>query len=108
MELITAYELNKIYKSGKDLILVDVREPYEFEEYHIESLNIPLAELPVRVQELEPYRSRTLVLICRSGNRSAVAAKFLEHKRFRNVACLQGGLRAWAVEVDGASGDSVF
>ena len=80
-------------------VLVDVREPWEFERGAIEgSLLIPLGEIPDRVSELP--RDKSLVMICRPGRRSQNAALFLEQAGFKDVYNLEGGFNAWALQVD--------
>ena len=60
--------------------LVDVREPYEYEEGHVEgAVNIPLGEVQNRAAEFADM-SRPLILMCRSGGRSGMATKILEAK----------------------------
>lgn len=56
-----------------DSILVDVREPWEFEEFNIGGLNIPLAEIRERRDELLPFQR--IIVVCTNGTRSRVAAK---------------------------------
>ncbi|HSE69233.1 MAG TPA: rhodanese-like domain-containing protein [Nocardioidaceae bacterium] len=75
-------------------VLVDVREPAEWDAGHVPSArHIPLAQLAARSAELPV--TRPLVVICRSGNRSAFAARMLAtaHPDVSNVS---GGMRAWA------------
>ena len=80
-------------------VLVDVREPWEFELCRIEgSLLVPLGELPRRVVELP--RGQPLVMVCHTGRRSQSAAMFLAQSGFTGVQNLQGGVEGWAVEVD--------
>ena len=80
-------------------VLVDVREPWEFELARIEgSLLVPLGELPRRVHELP--RGRPLVMGCHTGRRSQNAAMFLAQSGFTDVQNLSGGVEGWAVEVD--------
>ena len=80
-------------------VLVDVREPWEFELARIEgSLLVPLGQLPHRVDELP--RDRPLVMVCHTGRRSQNAAMFLAQLGFSDVRNLAGGVEAWAVEVD--------
>ena len=74
--------------------LLDVRTPEEFADRHIDgALNIPVSELSARLVELGP-RDRPLVVYCRSGNRSATAAKILREAGFADVFDL-GPLSAW-------------
>lgn len=88
MDVLTAYE-------GRDRFqLVDVREDWEWDEGHVEgSVHIPLQELPVRIGELDP--EKPLLAICHVGQRSALAAQFLERNGF-DAHNLEGGVAAWA------------
>jgi len=80
-------------------VLVDVREPWEFDLARIEgSLLVPLGELPRRLDELP--RDRPLVMVCHTGRRSQNAAMFLAQSGFTDVRNLGGGVEGWAVEVD--------
>ena len=80
-------------------VLVDVREPWEFDLCGIEgSLLVPLGQLPSRVDELP--RDRPLVMVCHTGRRSQNAAMFLAQSGFADVQNLSGGVERWAVEVD--------
>jgi adenylyltransferase/sulfurtransferase len=83
------------------LVLVDVREPHEFQAGHLpDALNIPVAQLAHRLHELPP--SRTLVFLCRSGGRSLTACAIASRSGVSSIAHLEGGLLAWASEVDSA------
>jgi sulfur-carrier protein adenylyltransferase/sulfurtransferase len=80
-------------------LLVDVREPQERTISRLDgALEIPKRELTGRVDELT--RARAIVLFCRSGARSADAARTLLDLGFSNVRSLRGGINAWAQEVD--------
>ena len=80
-------------------VVVDVREPWEFERCRIEgSRSIPLRELPVQAAALP--RDRDLVLVCHHGGRSAQAATWLARNGFPRVHNLEGGVDAWALAVD--------
>ena len=82
-------------------LLIDVREPWEYALCRIEgSVLIPLGELAGRQSELP--RDRPLVLVCHTGRRSQYAAMLLEGAGFSQVHNLQGGVEAWAIEVDPA------
>lgn len=79
-------------------VLLDVREPEEFtgELGHVAgSLLIPLKELPTRVGELEPYKDKNIIVICRAGVRSTTAAALLTGMGFEHVANLKGGMVEW-------------
>jgi rhodanese-related sulfurtransferase len=80
-------------------LLVDVREPWEFEYCRIEgSLSIPLGEIMRRHTELP--REHALVMVCHHGRRSQHAAMLLAGAGFERVHNLQGGVEAWATEVE--------
>jgi rhodanese-related sulfurtransferase len=80
-------------------LLLDVREPREFDYCRIEgSLSIPLGQLPSRAGEL-PH-DRDIVAICHHGARSLQAAAFLQQTRGLDVINLQGGVAAWADQVE--------
>lgn len=80
-------------------LLLDVREPHEFAYCHIEgSLHLPMMRVFSKLDELDPQRDT--VVICHHGLRSAQIATFLIGHGFTKVANLQGGLAAWAKEVD--------
>lgn len=73
--------------------LVDVRQPNEFAAGTLDGfVNIPLDQLEQRVDELDPQRR--VVLLCRSGNRSGTAARFLTAHGFGDVVNLAGGMLA--------------
>ena len=96
MNEITATELKNRLTSGDDLYLVDVREPHEHEEFNLGGVNIPVSELPFRVDELQDAKGNTIVLYCQSGNRSTLAQKLLAMQfQIENTLNLKGGVRAW-------------
>lgn len=82
-------------------LLLDVREPWEFETCHIPgSQLIPMSTIPVRQEELDPQQA--VVCICHHGARSMQVAAFLERAGFEDVTNLTGGIHAWALQVNGA------
>lgn len=73
------------YLKTPGVTVVDVREPWEFSEGHYpDSLNIPLGEVPNRLDEIMAM-SKPLILVCRSGNRSGMAATMLHNKGANEV-----------------------
>ena len=75
--------------------LVDVREPWEYEEAHIAGCRlIPLGEVPLRFREID--RERPVVVYCKSGGRSAKAVAFLLEQGYDKALNLAGGILAWA------------
>ncbi len=81
-----------------DFVLVDVREPHEYQICHLNGLLIPLGDLPARVHELNS--ADDIVVHCRSGVRSGKAVDFLRKAGFRKVKNLKGGILAWSDQVD--------
>jgi rhodanese-related sulfurtransferase len=80
----------------KDAVVVDVREQDEFKSGHLlNAKHIPLGKLSDRVGELERYRDKPIVVVCRSGNRSATACALLSRQGFAQVYNLAGGVTAW-------------
>jgi rhodanese-related sulfurtransferase len=78
---------------GVDGQLIDVREPIEVAGGTLPgAVNIPLAELPSRLHEIDPHRP--VVLLCRSGARSGRAAEYLADHGFGDVVNLTGGMSA--------------
>jgi adenylyltransferase/sulfurtransferase len=87
--------------SGGELLLIDVREPWEAERARIDAARlVPLGQLEARLSELEGWRDRDVVVHCQSGGRSRRACELLRSKGFRSVLNLAGGIEAWAREVD--------
>jgi adenylyltransferase/sulfurtransferase len=99
MREITPVELKAKMDAGESFMLVDVREPYEYEIAKIPgSVLIPLGEIERRAEELP--EDTEIILQCRSGMRSAQALGFLQSKGFTNLANLKGGILAWSDTVD--------
>ena len=95
----TARQLKAAIDSGKRLVLLDVREPYEYSLCHLESSTlIPVEELPTRLGELN--RDSEIVVYCHVGIRSAGAVRLLKQAGFANVRNLQGGIDEWARQID--------
>lgn len=96
---ITPRELKAMLeRDGQQIVLLDVREPHEWEICHLEgAVLIPLRELPEQLHRLDP--TREYVVYCKSGARSAQAARILQSAGLR-VKHLRGGINAWAREVD--------
>lgn len=95
---ITPRELKERLERGERIVIVDVREPHEWDIAHIEGARlIPLGELAARVHELDS--ADQIVLHCKTGARSARALEFLRGIGFRKLKNLKGGINAWAREV---------
>ncbi len=96
MKEITATELKKKLDAGDNITLIDVREPYEHEEFNIGGLLIPLAEVSFNADRIKELGETEIVFYCRSGNRSAMAQKMLAlQHHITNTMNLKGGVIAW-------------
>ncbi|MFQ5703778.1 MAG: molybdopterin-synthase adenylyltransferase MoeB [Gemmatimonadales bacterium] len=96
---IAVTELHEELRSNPDLVLVDVREPHEWEICRIEGARlIPLGELPKRLAELDGHAE--IVTHCHRGARSMQALEILQAAGFSKVRSLKGGIDAWSCEVD--------
>ena len=96
-----AVELNERLSSAEPPFLLDVRQPHEWDIVNLETdgaVMIPLAELQDRLDELPT--DREIVVYCRTGARSASAARVLAEEGFSSVFNLVGGIHAWVDEID--------
>lgn len=94
---ITVEQLKKEMKENSEIIILDVRTPQELEGPlgHIEGvINIPVQILEERISELEKYKDKEIIVICRSGNRSGIASGILFKKGYK-ATNVEGGMRAY-------------
>lgn len=95
---ISVSETKRLLESPEPPLLLDVRNPWEFEICRIDgSLLLPLGQLPSRVAEVE--RGRKIVVYCHHGQRSLMAAEFLSQEGYDAVS-MAGGIEEWAREVE--------
>lgn len=96
---ISARALAAKLKDTNPPMLLDVREPHELEISHLDGAKlIPLGQLASRLSELDT--AQEMVVFCKAGTRSARALELLISAGFRKVKNLQGGINAWASQVD--------
>jgi rhodanese-related sulfurtransferase len=96
MNDITPNELKELQQQQQAPPIIDVREPWEYEESRIDgSRNIPLGELPTKLDDLEDLKHQEVVVHCKSGGRSATAKAFLQQHGFTQVRNLLGGITAY-------------
>ena len=96
---ITARELKQMMDEKKPFVLLDVREPHEYQICRIDGAKlIPLGDVPKRMHELNS--ADEIVVHCRMGGRSARAVEFLMKSGFKKIHNLKGGVLAWARDVD--------
>ena len=98
------WDLEEMLKKDEKPLLIDVREPKEFEAMHIyNSINVPRGILETSceydfdetIPELVEARQKDVVIICRSGNRSIFAADIMQQMGYKKVVSLKTGLRGW-------------
>ena len=99
MKEITVEKLNQKLKS-ENIVVIDVREPFEYNISNIDGWLIPLNEIKERVDEIEEHKNDEVIVMCRTGGRSAEAVKILESQGFENVKNLKGGINEWAKKID--------
>ncbi|MDO8367040.1 MAG: rhodanese-like domain-containing protein [Saprospiraceae bacterium] len=92
---ITVQDLRKKLQAGEKFVFIDVREPWEFEEFNLGAQLIPLNTLVNSMDELEDHKGDEIIVHCRSGSRSAMAQGLLLANGFKNVLNLKGGVMAW-------------
>lgn len=96
MKLITVQELNEKINAGTSLNLLDVREPFEHEEFNIGGILLPLGDIRVGdIDSIEHLKNEEIICYCRSGNRSGQAVMVLESMGFTNLVNVTGGMLAW-------------
>jgi rhodanese-related sulfurtransferase len=98
MKEISVQELKEKLDNNEDFQLIDVREDFEYETSNIGGLLIPLGGILIETDKIE--KDKPVVVMCRSGKRSAAAIMQLEQQGFTNLSNLKGGMLAWAQEID--------
>jgi adenylyltransferase/sulfurtransferase len=91
-------DLKRRMDAGENLLILDVREPFEYQIANIGGKLIPQNEVPQRLSEID--RNREIIVQCKSGGRSQRIAEFLRQSGYPKVANLAGGILAWSDEVD--------
>lgn len=99
VEQLNPYDVQEmIEENGEDVVVLDVREPWEYygDTGHIkDSLFIPMAEIPDKMEELKKMANRNIAVICNSGNRSHSVAEYLMENGFEKVFNIRGGIMQW-------------
>ncbi|HMQ52938.1 MAG TPA: rhodanese-like domain-containing protein [Anaerolineae bacterium] len=81
-------------QQNSEVLMLDVREEWEYAEGHIPAItHIPMGEIPNRLSEIP--KDKTLIVTCRSGNRSGQITEFLRQNGYDKVHNMQGGIIAW-------------
>ncbi len=96
---ITVQELKAKLDRGEKIVLIDVREPWEYNICKIPGAQlIPLGTLATEYKKLDP--NAEIVLHCHMGMRSMDATQFLLQQGFKNAKNLAGGINAWSLQID--------
>ncbi|WP_146519747.1 rhodanese-like domain-containing protein [Stieleria varia] len=91
----------KLRSDGDDFLLLDVRQPDEYETARIDgSMLLPMGELGERIGELEEHKDRHIVVHCHHGGRSLHVTQALRQAGYTNVQNMAGGIDAWSLEID--------
>ncbi len=99
-EIITAEEAKKIMDSGEEHIILDVREQDEFDAGHISgAILIPYTEIENKAEEMLPDKDKQILVYCRSGRRSKIAAESLAKLGYTNIKEF-GGIIDWPYEIE--------
>ncbi|MES2936798.1 MAG: molybdopterin-synthase adenylyltransferase MoeB [Pseudomonadota bacterium] len=98
-EEVTPAQLYALRQSRSDMLVLDVRDPHEWEICRIDgAVHVPLSELPDRIGELD--KSQDIYVYCLAGSRSKKAQKLLADAGYSRVVNVAGGIRAWAKQVE--------
>ncbi len=92
---ISIEEFKSRQAQNEEINFLDVREEWEYIENNLGALNIPLAEIPTRLSEIEHLKSQEIIVHCKSGKRGGQACKYLKSQGFTNVKNLCGGIEAF-------------
>lgn len=93
MHQLTPAQLKHWLDTGHEFVLIDVREPWEHDNYNIGGVLMPMGDLAARVNEIP--RNTDVVLYCEKGIRSVIAIQRLETAGYTNLCNLMGGMSAW-------------
>ena len=92
---ITVEELKQRIDAGENLNIIDVREPWEYDEFNIGAQLIPLTTIPMHIEELRDHQNDEIIIHCAKGGRSGNAQMMLQQMGFTNVRNLVGGMEQW-------------
>lgn len=95
MKEISVEALKAKLDNREDFIFIDVREPYEYEEFNLGARLIPLGEIMDNLHLLDGHKNDEIIVHCRSGKRSGMAVDILNQAGFTNVTNVIGGILRW-------------
>ena len=95
----TALELNEYIANNSNIVLIDVRETWEYNIAYIkDSIHIPISEIQNRMHDFN--EDETIVFICHHGVRSRMVGNYFQQNDYENIINLRGGIDSWAKTVD--------
>ena len=95
----TALETKQYISDNQSVILVDVRESWEYNTVFIEgSIHIPISEIQNKMHDYE--EEQAIIFVCHHGVRSRMVGVYFEQNGYRNIINLRGGIDSWAKTVD--------
>ena len=98
MKSITPIQLQQKITNKEEIFLIDVREPFEHEDFNIGGILIPLSEVIYNLDKIPT--DKPVILYCKKGIRSHIAIERLQQKyAFKNIINLEGGMEAWKREI---------
>lgn len=96
MQFLSPSEINS---NKTEFYIIDIREKYEYDFSNIQCINIPMAELCNRIQELP--KNKKIVLMCKSGKRASALGNLLTiDYALENIVVMEGGIEAWREQVE--------
>jgi adenylyltransferase/sulfurtransferase len=99
MQYISVKDLKSNMDNSDNVKILDVRERYEFNICKIDTLNIPMAEIGNRIDEIP--RDRDVAVLCKSGKRASAVANLLATEYgFKSLSVVKGGIEEWIAKID--------
>ena len=91
----------KLQNDKNSIFLLDCREPAEHELANLpEAHLLPMSELSLRIEELQPHREREIIVLCHLGMRSRDVTHWLREQGFKKVKSMTGGIDQWSQQID--------
>jgi rhodanese-related sulfurtransferase len=83
----------------EDAKVIDLRDADEFRQGHVAgSINIPMSQFTERAAELDKFKDKPVILVCKTGTTATLAGRQLSARGFANVARMQGGMQGWRAD----------
>ena len=96
-------QVKAMLDAGDDFVLLDCREPAEYEIARIEQATLaPMSQMRAQLTELMQYDDQTVIVFCHAGVRSMQVTAFLREQGFENIRSMAGGIDQWSQQIDPA------